>query len=77
MLFISPVLMYSFTFNYFLIFSITVYFDKIYTKPYTRIGPYLIGILAAYLLFRRKMSNKPKHNWVSCQLKLFSCDINS
>lgn len=27
-------------------------FDQLYDKPWLRIGPYLIGMLAGYLLFR-------------------------
>ncbi|GBM82281.1 Nose resistant to fluoxetine protein 6 [Araneus ventricosus] len=41
------------------------FFDKIYAKPYTRIGPYLVGIALAYCLFRRKRSNSPSLNWVT------------
>ncbi|GFR30456.1 nose resistant to fluoxetine protein 6 [Trichonephila clavata] len=35
-------------------------FDKIYTKPYTRIGPYLVGILLAYFFIKRKQNNAGK-----------------
>ena len=38
--------------------------DKIYTKPYTRINPYLIGILLGYFL-SRKVEIRSKFNIVS------------
>ncbi|GFY45077.1 nose resistant to fluoxetine protein 6 [Trichonephila inaurata madagascariensis] len=34
--------------------------DKIYTKPYARIGPYLVGILLAYYFIKRKQNNAGK-----------------
>ena len=34
-------------------------FDKIYDKPWTRLGPYLIGMAAGWLLFK-----------TNCQLKM-------
>ena len=34
--------------------STFLYFDKYYTKPWTRIGPYLIGMLFGYLLVQFK-----------------------
>ncbi|XP_042896783.1 nose resistant to fluoxetine protein 6 [Parasteatoda tepidariorum] len=34
----------------------TVYFEKLYIKPYSRIGPYLVGIALGYILFKRKIT---------------------
>ncbi|GIY64968.1 nose resistant to fluoxetine protein 6 [Caerostris darwini] len=43
----------------------TDFSNKTYTKPYTRISPYLVGILLAYFLHRRKQNNSPKLNTVT------------
>lgn len=40
------------------------YFNKIYIKPYTRIGPYLIGILTGYILFKKKAAGNFRHSLV-------------
>ncbi|XP_035220831.1 nose resistant to fluoxetine protein 6-like [Stegodyphus dumicola] len=40
------------------------YFEKLYIKPYTRIGPYLVGMFLGYLLFKSKKSNRGKDNWI-------------
>ncbi|GBN33453.1 hypothetical protein AVEN_184335-1, partial [Araneus ventricosus] len=36
------------------------FFDKIYTKPYTRVGPYLLGLVLAYYLYKWKQNNPKK-----------------
>ncbi|KAF8797101.1 Nose resistant to fluoxetine protein 6 like protein [Argiope bruennichi] len=36
------------------------FFDKIYTKPYTRVGPYLLGLVLAYYLYKWKQNNPQK-----------------
>ncbi|KAK3592290.1 hypothetical protein CHS0354_032680 [Potamilus streckersoni] len=37
------------------------YFDKVYIKPYCRMGPYIIGLITGYLLYRTKRQvNIPK-----------------
>ena len=38
-------------FHYFLSFSSHL-FDDLYDKPWTRIGPYVIGVYAGYILYR-------------------------
>ncbi|CAL1277771.1 unnamed protein product [Larinioides sclopetarius] len=38
------------------------FFNKIYTKPYTRIEAYLVGVLLAYIIYKRKENNSPKLN---------------
>ncbi|KAF8796918.1 nose resistant to fluoxetine protein 6-like [Argiope bruennichi] len=43
----------------------TNFFDKLYIKPYTRVGPYLIGILLAYYLHKRKQYNATKLNLIT------------
>ncbi|KAF8796912.1 Nose resistant to fluoxetine protein 6 like protein [Argiope bruennichi] len=40
--------------------KINEFFNKIYFKPYARIGPYLVGILLAYYLHKRKKENADK-----------------
>ncbi|XP_054713019.1 nose resistant to fluoxetine protein 6-like [Uloborus diversus] len=47
------------------------YFEKLYIKPYTRIGPYLIGILTGYLLFKAKASNRPKMSTIALSVGWF------
>lgn len=39
-------------------------FDQLYTKPYTRIGPYIIGMLCGWLLHRCKCRANLKTHWV-------------
>lgn len=34
-------------------------FDQLYDKPWSRIGPYLIGMVTGYILFRYKKCNLP------------------
>ncbi|KFM82460.1 Nose resistant to fluoxetine protein 6, partial [Stegodyphus mimosarum] len=41
------------------------YMDKLYLKPYTRIGPYLIGILLGYFMYEAKNKNRGKDSWVT------------
>ena len=36
-------------------------FDDIYIKPWCRIGPYLIGLVAGYLLYKFRRNNKRFH----------------
>ncbi|CAL1277755.1 unnamed protein product [Larinioides sclopetarius] len=36
------------------------FFDKIYIKPYTRMGAYLVGLVLAYIVFKRKQNNHEK-----------------
>ncbi|GIY49817.1 nose resistant to fluoxetine protein 6, partial [Caerostris darwini] len=43
----------------------TDFTNKTYTKPYTRISPYLVGILLAYFLHRRKQNDSPKLNTIT------------
>ncbi|CAL1280543.1 unnamed protein product, partial [Larinioides sclopetarius] len=38
------------------------YFDNIYSKPYTRISPYLIAILLAYYLHKRNFNKETRRN---------------
>ncbi|GIX95601.1 hypothetical protein CEXT_586171, partial [Caerostris extrusa] len=45
--------------------SWTDFMNKIYSKPYTRISAYLVGILLAYFLYKRNQSNSPKLNMVT------------
>ncbi|GBM82276.1 Nose resistant to fluoxetine protein 6, partial [Araneus ventricosus] len=42
--------------------KIDEFFNKIYFKPYARVGPYLVGILLAYYLHKRKKENSNKLN---------------
>ncbi|CAL1277769.1 unnamed protein product [Larinioides sclopetarius] len=42
--------------------SLMNFFNKIYTKPYTRIEAYLVGVLLAYIIYKRKENNSPKLN---------------
>ncbi|GFU10858.1 nose resistant to fluoxetine protein 6 [Trichonephila clavipes] len=56
------------------------FFDKLYVKPYTRISPYLVGIIVAYYLFRRKQSNARKLNlitltigWIAASSMTLAC----
>ncbi|CAL1277761.1 unnamed protein product [Larinioides sclopetarius] len=41
------------------------FFDKYYIKPYTRIAPYLVGMLLAYYLYKRKQNNANKLNLIT------------
>ncbi|KFM59972.1 Nose resistant to fluoxetine protein 6, partial [Stegodyphus mimosarum] len=41
------------------------FFNKIYIKPYTRIGPYLVGMFVGYFLFKTKQSNRGKDSWIT------------
>ncbi|KAL3870700.1 hypothetical protein ACJMK2_038744 [Sinanodonta woodiana] len=37
------------------------YFDKVYIKPYCRMGPYVVGLITGYVLYRTKRQiNMPK-----------------
>ncbi|GFW25938.1 nose resistant to fluoxetine protein 6 [Trichonephila clavipes] len=38
----------------------TDYFDLLYIKPYTRMGPYLVGIVLAYYIHKRKQNGSRK-----------------
>ncbi|GFY57918.1 nose resistant to fluoxetine protein 6 [Trichonephila inaurata madagascariensis] len=56
------------------------FFDKLYIKPYTRMSPYLVGIIVAYYLFRRKQSNAGKLNlitltvgWIAASSMTLAC----
>ncbi|GFT45485.1 nose resistant to fluoxetine protein 6 [Nephila pilipes] len=40
-------------------------FNKVYVRPYTRIGPYLVGIALAYIIIKRKEKNSLKLSLVS------------
>ncbi|GFS97804.1 nose resistant to fluoxetine protein 6, partial [Nephila pilipes] len=35
-------------------------FNMVYIRPYTRIGPYLVGIILAYIIIKRKERNSGK-----------------
>lgn len=39
--------------------------NKLYVRPYTRIGAYLVGISLAYYLIKRKQNNSGKNSLVS------------
>ncbi|GBN51425.1 Nose resistant to fluoxetine protein 6 [Araneus ventricosus] len=41
------------------------FFNKIYSKPYTRLGPYLVGLVLAYCVHRRKRRNAHSLNWTT------------
>ncbi|XP_055947830.1 nose resistant to fluoxetine protein 6-like [Argiope bruennichi] len=41
------------------------FYDIVYSKPYTRIGSYLVGLFLPYYIYRRKCSNSPRLNWVT------------
>ncbi|GBM99423.1 Nose resistant to fluoxetine protein 6 [Araneus ventricosus] len=41
------------------------FFNKYYIKPYTRIAPYLFGLLLAYYLYKRKQNNAAKLNLIT------------
>ncbi|CAL1261961.1 unnamed protein product [Larinioides sclopetarius] len=41
------------------------YIDILYVKPYTRIGPYLVGLLLASYVCRRTRNNSPSLNWLT------------
>ncbi|GFU16199.1 nose resistant to fluoxetine protein 6 [Nephila pilipes] len=58
----------------------TDFFNKLYIKPYTRMSPYLVGIILAYYLFRRKQNNSGKLNlitltigWIAASAMTLSC----
>ena len=40
------------------------FFQKVYITPWCRIGPYVIGILAGYMIFLDKKHQKPKLRFV-------------
>ena len=42
-------------------------FQDIYVKPYTRFGPYVIGLVAGYLLYETRKERKT-HHWVTVML---------
>ena len=46
-------------------------FDKMYEKPWTRFGPYLVGMTTGYLLQQYK--NKVHMKWVN---PCYSCSIS-
>ncbi|CAL1261973.1 unnamed protein product [Larinioides sclopetarius] len=46
-------------------YRIVDYGNILYTKPYTRIGPYLVGVLLANYVCRRKRNNSPSLNWLT------------
>ncbi|XP_017486840.1 PREDICTED: nose resistant to fluoxetine protein 6-like [Rhagoletis zephyria] len=39
------------------------YYNSIYTKPYFRVGPYLVGILAAYAMLENSFKNFNLKTW--------------
>lgn len=39
------------------------YYNSIYTKPYFRVGPYLVGILAAYAMLKNSFKNFNLKTW--------------
>ncbi|XP_055947793.1 nose resistant to fluoxetine protein 6-like [Argiope bruennichi] len=41
------------------------FFNKVYIKPYTRVGAYLVGLLVAYIVCKRKQNNSPKLNTIT------------
>ncbi|GBN49968.1 Nose resistant to fluoxetine protein 6 [Araneus ventricosus] len=45
--------------------SLMDFFNKIYTKSYARIEAYLVGILLAYIIYRRKQNNSGKLNTIT------------
>ncbi|GFY57919.1 nose resistant to fluoxetine protein 6 [Trichonephila inaurata madagascariensis] len=56
------------------------FFTKLYYKPYTRMSPYLVGIILAYYLFRRKQNNAGKLNlitltigWIAASSMTLAC----
>ncbi|XP_055947829.1 nose resistant to fluoxetine protein 6-like [Argiope bruennichi] len=71
--------------------KINSFFDKIYYKPYTRIGPYLVGLFLAYYICKRKWNKSPSLNWVTlavgwivasgitltCQFGLYHSDLTT
>lgn len=50
---------------YFVYFRSLDTLDYIYKRPYTRISPYLVGIVLAFYLHRRKLSGCGKNSLVS------------
>ncbi|CAL1261955.1 unnamed protein product [Larinioides sclopetarius] len=46
-------------------YSMANYIDILYVKPYTRIGPYLVGLLLASYVCRRTRNNSPSLNWLT------------
>ncbi|GBM27686.1 Nose resistant to fluoxetine protein 6 [Araneus ventricosus] len=40
-------------------------FNMIYVKPYTRVGAYLVGLLLAYIVYKRKQNNSGKLNTIT------------
>ncbi|KAH9640560.1 hypothetical protein HF086_000504, partial [Spodoptera exigua] len=40
-------------------------FDKVYEKPWTRLGPYLVGMLTGWILFKTNLTIKMSRVWAS------------
>ncbi|XP_026727453.1 uncharacterized protein LOC113493675 [Trichoplusia ni] len=40
-------------------------FDKVYEKPWTRLGPYLVGMLTGWILFKTNLKIKMSRVWAS------------
>lgn len=48
-------------------------FDQLYDKPWSRIGPYLIGMCTGYILFRYDKRNIPWFGVILGWLASISC----
>jgi hypothetical protein len=47
----------------YLLNRLSVYLTEIYQRPYCRIGPYLFGLFAGYLLYRNSQNELRVGNW--------------
>ncbi|GBM27687.1 Nose resistant to fluoxetine protein 6 [Araneus ventricosus] len=45
--------------------KLTDFSTMIYIKPYTRVGAYLVGLLLAYIIYKRKQNNSGKLNTIT------------